>query len=165
MQRIIEYLQNNQFLRQSLVFVLAFVVDFFTPLMPIILACYTCILVDMYYGIKVACKQGAAIRSRYGWTGTIKKFRDTSIALVLCNVIERFIIGLDSPFALLTVVLAVVITLTELLSIVENLNTLDPDGPWKIFGAFLAKKGANKLGIDEDLLIKQSSKSTEHENT
>ncbi|MEE3413813.1 MAG: hypothetical protein VZR53_00390 [Prevotella sp.] len=41
-----------------------------------------------------------------------------------------------------------IITLTELWSIIENLNTLDPKGPWKLLGKFLRKKGEDYTGID-----------------
>lgn len=156
MQRILEWLQSNSFLRQVLVLCLAFVVDFFTPLAPILFSCYFAILVDNYYGVKVAVYQKRKIQSKYAWLGIVRKVRDTSIVLVLCNVIERFIIGPDSPFALLTVFGAVIITLAELLSIVENLNTLNPDGPWRIFGAFLKKKGSDKLDVNLEELTKQT---------
>lgn len=151
MQRIIDYVQGNSALKNALLIVVAFVVDFFSPIVPIILACYLCIFVDMFYGVKVAYKQ-KKIRSRYAWTGTIKKLRDASIALVLCNVIERFIIGPDSPFALLTVLVAVVVSVTELLSILENLYILDPNGPWRLLGKIIAKKSSDKLGVSEDEL-------------
>ena len=42
----------------------------------------------------------------------------------------------------------VIICLTELWSILENLNTLDPDGPWKSIGIFLRKKGGEYTGIE-----------------
>jgi len=32
-------------------------------------------------------------------------------------------------------------------SIIENLNTLDPKGPWKLLGKFLRKKGEDYTGI------------------
>ena len=42
----------------------------------------------------------------------------------------------------------IIISLTELWSIIENLNTLNPHGPWKVLGAFLKKKGEEYTGIE-----------------
>lgn len=36
-------------------------------------------------------------------------------------------------------------------SIIENLNTVDPNGPWKIIGKFLKKKGEDYTGIELEL--------------
>lgn len=33
-------------------------------------------------------------------------------------------------------------------SILENLNTLDPKGPWRVLGKFLKKKGADYIGVE-----------------
>jgi len=35
-------------------------------------------------------------------------------------------------------------------SIIENLNTIDPNGPWRILGKFLKKKGEDYTGIELD---------------
>jgi hypothetical protein len=45
----------------------------------------------------------------------------------------------------------VIIGLTELWSILENLNTLNPDGPWKALGKFLKKKGEDYIGTEIEL--------------
>nr|DAJ12480.1 MAG TPA: holin [Bacteriophage sp.] len=42
----------------------------------------------------------------------------------------------------------VIICLTEMWSILENLNTLDPNGPWKSIGVFLRKKGGEYTGMN-----------------
>ena len=42
----------------------------------------------------------------------------------------------------------VIIGLTELWSILENLNTLNPKGPWRALGKFLKKKGEDYTGIN-----------------
>jgi len=42
----------------------------------------------------------------------------------------------------------VIICLTEMWSILENLNTLDPNGPWKSIGVFLRKKGDEYTGMN-----------------
>jgi len=45
----------------------------------------------------------------------------------------------------------VIIALTELWSIIENLNTINPHGPWKALGKFLKKKGEDYIGTEIDL--------------
>lgn len=57
----------------------------------------------------------------------------------------------QSGVFLLTGGATIIITLTELWSIIENLNTLDPKGPWKLLGKFLRKKGEDYTGIDLNL--------------
>ena len=45
----------------------------------------------------------------------------------------------------------VIIGLTEFWSILENLNTLNPNGPWRSLGKFLKKKGEEYIGTEIDL--------------
>lgn len=45
----------------------------------------------------------------------------------------------------------VIIGLTELWSILENLNTLNPKGPWRALGKFLKKKGEDYIGSEIDI--------------
>ena len=33
---------------------------------------------------------------------------------------------------------------------IENLNTIDPKGPWRVLGKFLKKKGEDYTGIELD---------------
>jgi hypothetical protein len=56
----------------------------------------------------------------------------------------------ESGVFVLTGGVTAIITLTEMWSIIENLNTVDPDGPWKIIGKFLKKKGEDYTGIELD---------------
>ena len=42
----------------------------------------------------------------------------------------------------------IIVSLTELWSILENLNTLNPKGPWRALSQFLTKKGEDYTGID-----------------
>lgn len=59
----------------------------------------------------------------------------------------------------------VIVTLTELWSILENLNTLNPDGPWKALSRFLKKKGEDYTGIELELNKDSNSKpNDEHSN-
>jgi hypothetical protein len=56
----------------------------------------------------------------------------------------------ESGVFVLTGGVTAIITLTEMWSIIENLNTVDPNGPWKIIGKFLKKKGEDYTGIELD---------------
>ena len=56
----------------------------------------------------------------------------------------------ESGVFVLTGGVTAIITLTEMWSIIENLNTVDPNGPWRIIGKFLKKKGEDYTGIELD---------------
>ena len=68
----------------------------------------------------------------------------------MAHLIEYVLFGPDASVILSGGITAIV-TLTELWSILENLNTLNPDGPWKMLSKFLKKKGEEYTGIDLDL--------------
>ena len=57
----------------------------------------------------------------------------------------------ESGVSVLTGGVTVIIGLTELWSIIENLNTLNPEGPWKALGKFLRKKGEDYIGTEIEL--------------
>ena len=59
--------------------------------------------------------------------------------------------GKDQSMFILTGGVVVIIGLTELWSILENLNTLNPNGPWRALGAFLKKKGEDYIGTEIEL--------------
>lgn len=63
---------------------------------------------------------------------------------------EFAILGPDAA-CILSGGVTVIVTLTELWSILENLNTLNPQGPWRALGKFLKKKGEDYTGIEIDL--------------
>ena len=88
--------------------------------------------------------------------GTLRKIRDEAIILALLHGLEWAVVD-ESGVFILTGGAAVIITLTELWSILENLNTLDPKGPWRMLGKFLRKKGEDYTGIELD--------EEEHEHT
>jgi phage-related holin len=104
----------------------------------------------MFYGIKVACKQNKKIESHKGWKGTLTKLADEMVIISLARLLELAVLGEQGVFVL-TGGSTVIIALTELWSILENLNTLNPDGPWKALGKFLKKKGEDYTGIEIDL--------------
>lgn len=56
----------------------------------------------------------------------------------------------ESGVFILTGGVTAIITLTEMWSILENLNTVDPNGPWRMLGKFLKRKGEDYTGIELD---------------
>ena len=126
------------------------VTAFYSPIVALLVACFAFTAVDMFYGIKVACKQKKKIESHKGWKGTLTKLADEMIIISLARLLELAVLGEQGVF-ILTGGSTVIIALTELWSILENLNTLNPDGPWKALGKFLKKKGEDYTGIEIDL--------------
>lgn len=133
----------------------AFLSTFFLPILPILLITFIATIVDMYYGIKVARMNGVEPQSRYMWTGTLRKIRDTFVIITMAHAIETTIISkfIESP--ILVGGASIIITLTEMWSILENMNTLNPKGPWRVLGKFLKKKGSTYLNVDLDQIHKE----------
>jgi hypothetical protein len=104
----------------------------------------------MFYGIKVAYKQKRKITSNKNWKGTIVKLLDEFALISLARLLEYSVLSSDNVF-ILTGGITIIISLTELWSILENLNTLNPSGPWKALGKFLKKKGEDYIGTEIDL--------------
>lgn len=123
---------------------------YFTPIAGLLITCLTATTVDMYYGMKVARMLGKKLTSKKNWKGTLYKIKDEFMLVFLSHLLEHATMGADGIFVLSGGV-TVIITLTEIWSIIENLNTLDPDGPWKALGKFLKKKGEDFTGVDLDL--------------
>lgn len=128
----------------------ALLTAYFTPIVGLLAACFTCSVVDMCYGIKVAAKQGQKITSKKNWKGTLIKIKDEFALILLAHLIEYVLFGADAQVILSGGITAIV-TLTELWSILENLNTLNPDGPWRALSRFLKQKGEEYTGIELDL--------------
>ena len=126
------------------------VVGYFAPIWYLLVICFATTIVDMIYGFKVARKLKKKIESGKNWAGTIRKLKDETIILALVHGLEWSVLDQSGVF-LLTGGATTIITLTELWSIIENLNTLDPKGPWKLLGKFLRKKGEDYTGIDLSL--------------
>lgn len=127
----------------------AFLTGMYAPIAGILCTCFASTVVDLYYGLKVARKNKKKIESGKTWKGTLKKIRDEFIIISLARGLEWSVLN-ESGVFFLTGGAAVIITLTEIWSIIENLNTLDPDGPWKVLGKFLKKKGEDYVGIELD---------------
>ena len=126
------------------------VTAFYSPIAALLVTCFAFTAVDMFYGIKVACRQKKKIESHKGWKGTLTKLADEMVIISLARLLELAVLGEHGVFVL-TGGSTVIIALTELWSILENLNTLNPDGPWKALGKFLKKKGEDYTGIEIDL--------------
>lgn len=129
--------------------ILAAVTGFLTPIQGLLTICFATTLIDMIFGIRVARKQNKKIESGKNWKGTLRKIIDEFVIIGLAHGIEWTILDESGVFVLTGGVTAI-ITLTELWSIIENLNTIDPKGPWRVLGRFLKKKGEDYTGINLD---------------
>ena len=78
------------------------------------------------------------------------KLFDEFTIISLARLLESSVFGADDV-SVLTGGATVIIGLTELWSILENLNTLNPKGPWKALGKFLRKKGEDYIGTEIEL--------------
>ena len=123
------------------------IVAYLTPIKWLLCICFATTIIDMIYGFKVARKQNKKIESGKNWEGTIAKIFNEFVIIALAHGIEWSIFDETGVF-LLTGGVTAIITLTELWSIIENLNTIDPDGPWRLLGKFLRKKGEDYTGIE-----------------
>lgn len=122
-------------------------VSFVTPIADLLMICFATTLADMIFGIKVAHKLNRKIESQKSWKGTLRKILDEFTIILLAHGIEWSIVDQSGVFVL-TGGATAIITLTEMWSILENLNTLDPKGPWRVLGKFLKKKGADYIGVE-----------------
>lgn len=117
---------------------------FFLPIWTTILAVCILILIDMILGTKVSLCKGEPFQSRKLWS-TLKKFGWSSMAISCAHLMDTYIIV--SFDAHLVELFAGMIGGVELWSMLENLQTLDPTGPWKIFSKVLKTKGERYLDI------------------
>lgn len=143
-------LSGNSFIGKLGIAAGSLLTAYFTPIVGLLVTCFACTVVDMYYGIKRAHKLGQKITSRKNWKGTLLKVRDEFALIMLAHMIEFTVLGETATFVLSGGV-TVIIALTEIWSIIENLNTIDPSGPWRALGAFLKKKGEDYIGTTLDL--------------
>lgn len=141
---------NGSILGKVCIYLGSVLTAFFAPIGGLLITCFVATVIDMIYGIKVARKHKCKIESRKNWKGTLVKLIDEFWLIVLSRLVEFTVLGVDGVFVL-TGGVTVIIALTEIWSIIENLNTLDPNGPWKVLGKFLKKKGEDYVGIKLDL--------------
>lgn len=122
----------------------------YTPITALLISCFCFTTIDMFYGIRVAIKQKHKVESNKTWKGTLRKILDEFSIISLARLLEFSVYDTQGVFVL-TGGVTVILCLTEMWSILENLNTLDPDGPWKALGRFLKKKGEEHIGFELDL--------------
>lgn len=122
---------------------------FLAPIQYLLLICFAATVVDMVCGWRVARKFKQKIESGKNWSGTLRKLIDEFTILALAHGLEWAVMDERGVFVLTGGVTAI-ITLTEMWSILENLNTVDPNGPWRMLGKFLRKKGEDYTGIELD---------------
>lgn len=135
------------------------VTAFYSPIAALLVACFAFTVADMYYGIKVARKQHKKITSSRNWRGTIVKLLDEWCIISLARMLEYAVLGDEQGVFVLTGGATVIIGLTEIWSILENLNTLNPNGPWRALSKFLKKKGEDYIGTELDLTHDDSDNS------
>lgn len=145
----INAMTQGTFIGSVLTGALAALTAFLAPVKGLLLVCFATTVVDMIFGIKVARKFKKKIESNKNWKGTLRKILDEFTIILLAHGIEWAVLDQSGVF-LLTGGVTAIITLTELWSIIENLNTIDPKGPWRVLGKFLKKKGEDYTGIELD---------------
>ena len=159
----LEAMTQGTFVGKLLISTGAVLTAYFTPILGLLLTCFTTTIVDMLYGFKLAHKQHKKITSDKNRKGTLTKLRDEFAIICLARMIEFTVIGTSGVF-ILTGGATVIIALTEIWSILETLNTLNPNGPWRALSKFLKKKGEDYTGIDLDTNDNNSSNDLKKDN-
>ena len=159
----LESITQGTFVGKLLISTGAVLTAYFTPILGLLLTCFTTTIVDMLYGFKLAHKQHKKITSDKNRKGTLTKLRDELIIVCLARLVEFTVIGTSGVF-ILTGGVTVIIALTEIWSILETLNTLNPNGPWRSLSKFLKKKGEDYTGIDLDINDNNSSNDLKKDN-
>ena len=144
---VLNTVTNGSILGKVGIYFSALLAAFFTPIVGLLLTCFIFTILDLIYGLKVAKRFKQKITSEKTWKGTITKVRDEWLIIVLARMLEFTVLGSTGIFVF-TGGATVIIGLTELWSILENLNTLNPKGPWRALGKFLKKKGEDYTGIN-----------------
>ena len=159
----LESMTQGTFVGKLLISTGAVLTAYFTPILGLLLTCFTTTIVDMLYGFKLAHKQHKKITSDRNRKGTLTKLRDEFAIICLARMIEFTVIGTSGVF-ILTGGATVIIALTEIWSILETLNTLNPNGPWRSLSKFLKKKGEDYTGINLDTNDNNSSNDLKKDN-
>lgn len=155
----INSISGNTFVGKTIIAIGALLTAYFTPIIGLLITCFATSFVDMVYGIQVAKMQHSKITSSKTRRGTWNKMKAEFAIIALARLLEFTVVGTTGVFVL-TGGATVIITLTELWSILENLNTLYPNGPWRSLGKYLKKKGEAYTGIDLDF-----NKDDKHDNS
>ena len=152
LQRIdaaISDMTNGSMIGSWLVGIGSMITAFLAPIQYLLMICFASTVVDMFCGFRVARKFKQKIESGKNWSGTLRKLIDEFVIICLAHGLEWAVMD-ESGVFVLTGGATVIITLTEMWSILENLNTVDPEGPWKMLGKFLRKKGEDYTGVELD---------------
>ena len=155
----INSISGNTFVGKAIIATGALLTAYFTPIIGLLITCFATSFVDMVYGIQVAKMQHSNITSSKTRRGTWNKIKAEFAIIALARLLEFTVVGTTGVFVL-TGGATVIITLTELWSILENLNTLYPNGPWRSLSKYLKKKGEAYTGIDLDF-----NKDDKHDNS
>lgn len=155
----INSISGDTFIGKTIIATGALLTAYFTPIIGLLITCFATSFVDMVYGIQVAKMQHSKITSSKTRRGTWNKMKAEFAIIALARLLEFTVVGTTGIFVL-TGGATVIITLTELWSILENLNTLYPNGPWRSLGKYLKKKGEAYTGIDLDF-----NKDDKHDNS
>ena len=155
----INSISGNTFVGKTIIATGALLTAYFTPIIGLLITCFATSFVDMVYGIQVAKMQHSKITSNKTRRGTWNKMKAEFAIIALARLLEFTVVGTTGVFVL-TGGATVIITLTELWSILENLNTLYPNGPWRSLSKYLKKKGEAYTGIDLDF-----DKDDKHDNS
>lgn len=148
--RMFEGLSADTFFGKAAIVVGGSLAAIYAPITALLVSCFAFTAVDMYYGIRVALKNHKKIESNKNWRGTLSKLLDEFGIISLARLLEYSVLGSSGVFVL-TGGATVILCLTEMWSILENLNTLNPEGPWRALGKFLKKKGEEHIGFELDL--------------
>lgn len=149
-QNVMDTISGNTFLGKLGISISALITAYFTPIIGLLISCFAASIIDMVYGIKVAKKQHCKITSDHTRKGTWNKMKAEFAIICLARLLEHSVLGTDGVFVI-TGGATIIITLTELWSILENLNTLNPNGPWRSLGKFLKKKGEAYTGVEIEM--------------
>lgn len=155
----INSISGDTFVGKTIIATGALLTAYFTPIIGLLITCFATSFVDMVYGIQVAKMQHSKITSSKTRRGTWNKMKAEFAIIALARLLEFTVVGTTGVFVL-TGGATVIITLTELWSILENLNTLYPNGPWRSLSKYLKKKGEAYTGIDLDF-----DKDDKHDNS
>lgn len=148
--RMFEGLSLNTTIGKIGIAVGSFLAGVFAPITALLISCFFFTIVDMIYGIKVAIKKNQKITSEKNWKGTIIKLLDEFSLISLFRLLEYAVLGTASV-SVLTGGVTTIICLTEAWSILENLNTLNPKGPWRALSKFLKEKGEEYIGTEIEM--------------
>lgn len=115
----------------------------FAPIKSVLIVTFVLILCDMFSGILAALKRGEKISSA-GLRRSVTKFLVYNMAIITGFLVEHYMLSMIFPISKL---IAGLISVVELKSILENLNTVN--------GSDIFKSVLNQLGSKNDEIKKE----------